>query len=134
MKEHKEVEKIIQRQTLLFCGTEATHIVMGRVIGGNRFTDPKRRIAALRVNSGTLRDERGIPVSYGSPGFPDMVACICGRFVGIEFKSAGEKQTSNQIAWQAAIEDAGGVYVVVDSFSYAQQIITGMVEKGKDVE
>ncbi len=124
----KEVEKIIQRQTLLFCGAEAMHHVNGRIVRGNRFADPARQIVALRTNSGVLHDARGIPVSYGSPGFPDACACICGRFVGIEFKGTGQRQTPNQVAWQTAIEDAGGVYILADSFSYVRQMITGLVE------
>jgi Holliday junction resolvase len=51
---------------------------------------------------------------YGSSGVPDFVACIEGRFYGIECKADGNKPTRLQLKNLQQIVDAGGHAFVVD--------------------
>jgi hypothetical protein len=56
---------------------------------------------------------RKIHVSeFQSGGIPDLIACIRGRFFGIEVKTPGEKPTPLQQYELKAIEQAGGVAIV----------------------
>jgi hypothetical protein len=54
---------------------------------------------------------------YGSSGVPDIVACIQGRFYGIECKANGNKPTKLQLKNLYDIVKAGGVGIVVDEKS-----------------
>jgi Holliday junction resolvase len=66
-----------------------------------------------------LLKERGIyyffPVAghYTSIGVPDIVACVRGRFVGIECKAGNNKPTALQYKNLEAIRDNEGVAMVV---------------------
>ena len=51
---------------------------------------------------------------YGSSGIPDIVACVNGRFIGIECKSGGNKTTALQEKNLNAISQAGGLSIVVN--------------------
>ena len=51
---------------------------------------------------------------YGSSGIPDIVACINGRFVGIECKAGKGKTTALQEKNLNAISQAGGLSIVVN--------------------
>ena len=51
---------------------------------------------------------------YGSAGVPDIVACIRGRFIGIECKADGGKPTALQEKNLMDIMDTGGIAVLVD--------------------
>lgn len=60
----------------------------------------------------------GQAVLKGSPnrGFPDFVACIKGRFIGIEAKACGRYQSPWQIDQQEKIQKKGeGFYFIVTS-------------------
>jgi hypothetical protein len=48
------------------------------------------------------------------PGVPDVLACLRGRFVGIEVKRPGGRLSPRQIDELAAIVQAGGVALVAD--------------------
>lgn len=51
-------------------------------------------------------------------GIPDIVACMCGLFVGIELKAPGKGKTGQsefQKIHERNIKKAGGFYVVVES-------------------
>lgn len=50
-------------------------------------------------------------------GHSDLLACVAGRYVAIEAKSATGRQRPEQAAFQAAVERAGGVYVLARSLS-----------------
>ncbi len=50
-----------------------------------------------------------------APGAPDVVAILSGRYIGIEFKRHGGKQTPNQVTFQESVEAAGGRYVLAES-------------------
>ena len=51
---------------------------------------------------------------YGRSGVPDVVACLRGRFIGIECKAGKGKTTALQDKNLHDIEDAGGVAWVVN--------------------
>ena len=51
----------------------------------------------------------------GAVGSPDIVCVIKGRYVGIECKRVGGKQSPAQAEFQRQLEAAGGVYVLAFS-------------------
>lgn len=51
---------------------------------------------------------------FGASGVPDIVACVRGRFVGIECKAGGRKPTELQALAMTRIIDNGGIAVVID--------------------
>ena len=55
-----------------------------------------------------------VTYGYGSSGIPDIVACINGRFVGIECKAGKGKTTALQEKNLNAITQAGGLSIVVN--------------------
>lgn len=52
--------------------------------------------------------------AYTSIGVPDIVACIKGRFVGIECKAGSNRPTELQLRNLEDIRDNGGVALVVN--------------------
>jgi hypothetical protein len=69
---------------------------------------------AVRVNNGGFKTERGGWVRCtDTPGSPDIMGCAKGgRFLAVECKSGRGRQSGAQKAFQAAVEAAGGLYVV----------------------
>jgi Holliday junction resolvase len=55
--------------------------------------------------------------AYTSIGVPDIVACIRGRFVGIECKAGNNRPTELQLRNLEAIRDNGGIALVVNEDS-----------------
>jgi hypothetical protein len=68
-----------------------------------------------RNNTGALYDRNNRLIRFGAVGSPDIVAIICGQYVGIECKSTIGKQSDNQRLFQIGVEKAGGVYIIVRS-------------------
>lgn len=68
----------------------------------------------FRANTGAAKFG-GYFVSFGLPGAAD-IQCVqgpTGRFVGIELKrELGGKVSGDQERWGAAVESAGGLYIV----------------------
>ena len=64
---------------------------------------------------GPLHISGGRLVQYGTPGQADIMAIRAGRLLAIEVKTATGRQSAAQLAWQRALEAAGGVYVVARS-------------------
>jgi Holliday junction resolvase len=56
---------------------------------------------------------------YGRSGVPDLVACINGRFVGIECKAGKGVTTALQDKNLAAIKESGGVALVINEDNVA---------------
>jgi hypothetical protein len=54
---------------------------------------------------------------YGKSGPPDFLACIGGKFIGIECKANGNKPTALQMKNLADIATAGGYAFIVDDKS-----------------
>jgi hypothetical protein len=54
---------------------------------------------------------------YGSSGAPDIVACIDGKFIGVECKAKGNKPTALQMKNLTSIVESGGHALIVDDMS-----------------
>lgn len=54
---------------------------------------------------------------YGKSGVPDIVACVQGKFIGVECKANGNKPTALQKKNLEEIVKAGGYSFVVDDSS-----------------
>lgn len=65
--------------------------------------------------TGALKDATGRLVRYGLPGSSDILGCIKGRFIGIEVKVGRDRQRTNQADFAAAVERAGGIYILARS-------------------
>ncbi len=53
--------------------------------------------------------------AYSKPGDPDLIACINGRFVGIEGKTPSGRISQAQLERKEEIEHANGYYLIVRS-------------------
>jgi Holliday junction resolvase len=51
---------------------------------------------------------------YGASGVPDILACLHGRFIGIECKAGSNKPTALQQLNLNMIRDRGGVALVIN--------------------
>lgn len=51
---------------------------------------------------------------YGASGIPDIVACLHGRFIGVECKANGGKPTALQEKNLMDIVNVGGIAILVD--------------------
>lgn len=61
-------------------------------------------------------------VKVGVPGVSDLLACIDGQFWGIEVKVGRDRQREEQARFQAAVERAGGRYVMGDLAAVLEQL------------
>ena len=61
---------------------------------------------------------------YGLKGSADILACIDGRFIAVEAKCGPDKQRPEQIRFQAAIEKAGGVYILARSVDDVRAVLS----------
>lgn len=48
-------------------------------------------------------------VQAGEAGVPDLLLCVCGRFVGVECKAKGQAPRTNQRLHLGRITSAGGI-------------------------
>ena len=63
---------------------------------------------------------------YGASGVPDIVACLKGRFIGIECKAQGNKPTTLQQMNLDKIAAQGGIALVIDETNVNE--LKGMIE------
>lgn len=68
------------------------------------------------------RGGRAVRAGLGT-GSADIIACVDGRFVGIEVKDTKGVLSGEQYAWGLAVREQGGVYGVAYSVPDARQII-----------
>jgi hypothetical protein len=54
-------------------------------------------------------------IKFGIPGQADLTGVVAGQFVAIELKRRTGKQRATQSAYQARVEAAGGLYLIVRS-------------------
>lgn len=80
--------------------------------------------SAMKNAKGKARFVRSAPT-----GFPDIVACIRGRFVAIEVKGPEGKQSEGQAEFQSECERAGGVYWLVKSSECLDELIRVFVAR-----
>jgi Holliday junction resolvase len=62
-------------------------------------------------------------ISASERGVPDILACINGKFVGLEIKGYGDKLSSIQTAQRKRITKAGGKCYVVRRFEDVKEIM-----------
>lgn len=60
-------------------------------------------------------------------GFPDILCCIDGKFVTIEVKRPGNKQTEYQIEQEYKIKRAFGIYILAYC---VEDVINGFKQRG----
>lgn len=73
-----------------------------------------RRIPATRNQAGHVHLGK-YWINLGSPGWPDIIACWRGRFLGIEIKRPGEQPSPEQLRIHKELADAGALNLVVHS-------------------
>ena len=66
---------------------------------------------------------------YGRSGVPDIIACVDGRFLGIECKAGTNKPTALQVRELQRIRHANGVAVVANEQNW--EMIRPLVRKLK---
>lgn len=71
-----------------------------------------KRIFHYRNNTGAVRTEKSF-FRFGTPGSPDIIAVIDGKYIGIECKASDGTQSQEQKIFQNRLEAAGGKYAVV---------------------
>lgn len=83
------------------------------------------RIGALvqRNNSGLFPTADGRRVRAATPGAADILCCYQGLFIAIECKSARGRQSNAQKRYQAAVERAGGIYILARNYETVLDII-----------
>lgn len=64
-------------------------------------------------NTGALKDATGRPVRYGLPGSSDVLACIKGRFVGVECKVGRDRMSEQQHRFTNAIRRNEGIILLL---------------------
>src|SRR3990172_5951663 len=60
--------------------------------------------------------------SQTSAGIPDIIACINGKFVGLEIKVGKDKQSPAQKTQEDRIKSAKGHYLLIHSFDQFHEI------------
>lgn len=65
---------------------------------------------------------------YGSgrtaKGAPDVIACICGKFVAFELKVGNNKQQPDQLIHEKRIKQSMGLHYVVYDFETFKNIVS----------
>ena len=89
-----------------------------------------RDIFHYRNNSGAFKREDGHFYRFGAKGSPDIVCVIDGKFVGIEVKRYGGKQSDYQKDFQSNLEAAGGRYLLAYSVEDVHNALTKQVKGG----
>jgi hypothetical protein len=79
-----------------------------------------------RNNVGVFRrlyDDTKVRCGLGL-GSADLVGCYRGRLFGVELKTPIGRQSPEQRAWQRAVEQAGGLYVLARTVDEAVRGVT----------
>ena len=70
------------------------------------------KIFNFRNNTGAFATKAGGFYHFGTPGSPDIICVIDGKFIGIEVKAKGGKQSPAQKEFQGKLVMAGGQYIL----------------------
>ena len=71
-----------------------------------------RGVFHYRQNSGGMPTRGGGFIRFGTPGAPDIVCVMQGRYIGIEVKDIKGRLSDNQKRFQESLEAAGGIYLI----------------------
>jgi hypothetical protein len=76
----------------------------------------EHKVVLAVTDAGALA-KLGLGISCGIPaGWPDITGCVRGgRFIGVECKAPGGKQSQDQKVCEAAIHNNGGHYCLAQS-------------------
>lgn len=88
----------------------------------------KKGIFHYRNNSGAVKTEDRF-VRYGTPGSPDIICVISGRYVGIEVKTDTGRQNASQKAFQESLLACGGIYFLVHNIDEAMEAIEDCITR-----
>lgn len=61
--------------------------------------------------------------SATTPGTPDILGCVQGRFVGIELKAKWGVMSDSQEAFRGRVEAVGGLYYMVKTLKELEQVV-----------
>jgi hypothetical protein len=83
---------------------------------------PRLRLWRQNTGAATLN---GRLVRFGTPGAADVQGIIrpTGRFLAIETKAPGKKQSEEQVKWQRMVEEHGGLYVLARSLEEVDEAL-----------
>ena len=86
-------------------------------------------LSAWRNNSAGIKKGSRF-IRCGIKGSADIIAVLPpnGRFLGVEVKGPGEKQSNDQETWQEELEAAGGLYILAWSL---EDVIEGLRDANK---
>lgn len=88
----------------------------GKAVGWSHVKHVLGLMSQGRFAEGLAALKRVPLTTYGVPGQSDLQGIIDGgRFLAIEVKRPGEKQTEDQIAWGSMVNKRGGLYIVATS-------------------
>jgi len=68
---------------------------------------------------------------YGRSGIPDIVACLGGRFIGIECKAGNKKPTPLQARELQAVKDSGGIAILYSEPAMNKQDLEQILRRGE---
>ena len=74
---------------------------------------------------GLAYDRNGNPFKSGLTGSSDILACIKGRFVGIEVKTGTGDLSSAQRRFRDAVAAAGGIFIKARSVADVRHVLQG---------
>lgn len=108
------------RSRLLKDGTVKESIIQAEILAWLKTTG----LMAWRANSGSLF-LHGRHINLGPLGCADISVVVppCGRFVGLEVKSAKGRIRKEQITYAAGLTACGGLYFIVRSVQEAKDAI-----------
>jgi hypothetical protein len=87
-----------------------------RISVTGRYIDQSKIITDVLGNKRRVGSGKWIPGSM-TKGSADLSAVIFGKAVKLEIKINSDKQSADQKKYQEQIEQAGGVYLIISSFS-----------------
>jgi len=88
-------------------------------------------ILVWRNNTGVAKWDNGARTRYGiGKGGADLVGCVGGAFFGIETK-AKTGQSPAQVAWQRAVEQAGGLYILARTGDTVAEVVERVLAWGR---
>tara|TARA_R110002020_G_scaffold221247_2_gene429268 strand:+ start:3508 stop:3843 length:336 start_codon:yes stop_codon:yes gene_type:complete len=67
---------------------------------------------------------------YGRSGIPDIVACLDGRFIGIECKAGNKEPTPLQARELQAVKDAGGIAIYYSEPAMDKNYLREIISNG----
>jgi hypothetical protein len=83
-----------------------------------------KRIFAMRMNSGSVQDRRGVPVRMHEPGTADILALPRNKVPHfIECKAPNGKQSELQKSFQERVESEGFKYILAYGIDDVEKVI-----------